>query len=100
MWWWLPPTSVRYALSGFITATIVTMALIQQFAKERKLLHTMVTVIVVCGVLFMPIRIYVAARSAAYLLNMQTKQQYLEQFLDGSVDQHLKKWHQDVFLSN
>lgn len=100
MWWWLPPTSVRYALSGFITATIVTITLIQQFAKERKLLHTMLTVIIVCGVLFMPIRISVAARSAAYLLNMQTKQQYLEQFLDGSIDQHLKKWHQDVFLSN
>lgn len=101
LWWWLPPTSVRYALSGFITATIVTVTLVNWFAKQHKLPHNIIVLfLILCGLLFMPIRVYVAARSAAYLLHLQTKDQYLKQFLDGNIDTHLKKWHRDVFFSN
>jgi hypothetical protein len=38
-------------------------------------------------------RLFVAKRSLIYLLGQQTKQQYIEQFYDGWINEPLKKWH-------
>lgn len=94
IWWYLPPLSVRYALSGFITATILSVYLLQVWWREMKYSEKkLFLVLVILGVLFMPVRLLVAKRSINYLVGNQTKEQYLQQFLDGNIDNVLKEWH-------
>ncbi len=94
VWWFVPPTSSRYALSGFIVLLILLMKSSQYLSDRNKALSSslLMTMILVTGVLALP-RVAVAARNMRYILGQQAKQEYLEQFLDGNVDQHLCSWH-------
>jgi len=89
VWWYLPPQSTRYAVSGFICLTIATVWLLKRFLSPRKLF----VCFLLCGSIAMPIRGAVAWRSAQYLFGSQTRDAYLQQFLDGNIDIPLLKWH-------
>lgn len=94
VWWYVPPTSIRYALSGFIVATIVTVYLIREYVEEYHVsLQNTFMILLILGVIFMPIRIWVAARSAVYIFGLQSRSEYLDQFMDGNIDLHLLKWN-------
>lgn len=97
LWWYIPPLSVRYALSGFITALLVTTYLLKDFwLKQKYAEQTLILILLVIGIMYMPVRAYVVYRSSQYLLGTQTKQEYLEQFMDGNIDHVLREWHKDV----
>lgn len=94
LWWFLPPTSSRYAISGFIVLTFFYFKMINYFIKENKnyLLPIIISILLSAMINFAP-RIIVNMRSLKYILHLQTKEQYLKQFLDGSIDNNLKEWH-------
>ncbi|MDQ5951405.1 MAG: hypothetical protein QG639_686, partial [Patescibacteria group bacterium] len=94
IWWLVPPTSTRYALSGFITATVLTVLLLEKWLKDAKKKQLLFYSLLIVGILALPIRIGVALRSWEYISGQQTKSEYLEQFIDGNIDSVLKKWHQ------
>lgn len=95
IWWFIPPISVRYALAGFVTGLIMTLVLLREYVLQKKVsLQFTFMVLLLLGVVFMPIRIWVAARSSVYIFGLQNREQYLEQFMDGNIDQHLEKWEQ------
>lgn len=94
IWWYIPPVSTRYALSGFILLVLVSCIHFLQGAKVQWLERLLfVGVVVSCVALFIP-RLWVLTRDMRYLLGYQTKETYIQQFYDGNADQHLKSWHQ------
>lgn len=95
LWWYLPPTSTRYTLSGFICLLLLIMVFLRKIASGSKRLNNLVIgVIAVSIVLTILPRLLVNKRSLMYILGLQTKQQYLNQFMDGWIDPHLRAWHQ------
>lgn len=95
LWWYLPPLSTRYALSGFITWLVLVIFaskhLYHRYSNHRW--SIIVTIILATTINLVP-RVVVANRSIDYLIGRQSKQQYIESFYDGHLDTHLKKWHQ------
>ncbi len=92
LWWYLPPLSTRYAISGFITLIILEVAVLgKYYPKINKEKIILVLALFAC-INFVP-RIFVNVRSLKYLLGNQSQQQYIEQFYDGSIDQKLKDWY-------
>jgi len=99
LWWYLPPQSSRYAVSGFIILTILYFKMIVDFVviKKQYFWSVLLTILLSIIINFVP-RMIVNKRSFNYILGNQTKQQYLEQFYDGSIDQNIKEWHFDATL--
>ena len=97
LWWYLPPLSIRYALSGFITLLILEIHILKNYSwgahKYKITTKKLVAILLIFATInFLP-RLFVNYRSLKYLLGSQTKKQYIEQFYDGSIDQKLKDWH-------
>lgn len=94
LWWYLPPLSTRYALSGFITWMIISIWSVQKLIKDypQFLKSIAVTIFFAVMINLVP-RLVVNWRSWLYISHQQTQTEYLYQFLDGNVDQHLKKWY-------
>lgn len=99
LWWYLPPQSSRYAVSGFIVLTILYFKIVSDFVVTKKQFFWSVVLTILLSIIinFAP-RMIVNNRSFKYILGNQTKQQYLEQFYDGSIDQNIKEWHFDATL--
>jgi hypothetical protein len=95
----LPPQSSRYAVSGFIVLTILYFKIVSDFVVTKKQFFWSVVLTILLSIIinFAP-RMIVNNRSFKYILGNQTKQQYLEQFYDGSIDQNIKEWHFDATL--
>lgn len=95
VWWFVPPLSTRYALAGFCLLVLVTGNIV--FSLERKVVRRIFIILMVvsAGVQFVP-RLVVNQRSLQYVLGLQTKSEYLAQFRDGWIDQHLDAWHGEV----
>ncbi len=95
LWWFVPPLSTRYATAGFICLLLIIFYVIQEFIKKKPRFNKMVFSLLVVGaiVLFLP-RLLVNTRSLRYIITNQTKEAYLQQFMDGWIDPHLKSWHQ------
>jgi 4-amino-4-deoxy-L-arabinose transferase-like glycosyltransferase len=94
LWWYLPPLSTRYALSGFITWTILSIWSTQTFVKKNKKAQLAIGIAIALAVSINVLpRLYVNYRSAKYLLGYQSKTEYIQQFYDGTIDQHLERWH-------
>lgn len=89
LWWYLPPQSTRYAVSGFVCLTIAVVWLLQHTIKREWLLPLLIC----SGCLAFPIRILAVKRSMEYILGQKNKEAYLRQFLDGNIDTPLKNWH-------
>lgn len=93
LWWVIPPLSTRYALSGFIVAVIFSCIHFIQSCKVQLIRKWIFWSMYLCvGVLLLP-RLLAARRDLQFVLGAQSKEQYLSQFLDGNIDQHLLKWH-------
>jgi hypothetical protein len=94
VWWYVPPLSSRYALSGFIILMILFIWSIQKFVTEKpeakKYIFVTLAILVVVNLL--P-RVLVTKRNLEYILGRKSKVEYLKQFYDGSIDTNLKKWH-------
>lgn len=99
LWWYLPPQSSRYAVSGFIVLTILYFKMVSDFVviKKQYFWSVLLTILLSIVINFAP-RLIVNNRSFKYILGNQTKQQYLEQFYDGSIDRNIKEWHLDATL--
>lgn len=94
LWWYLPPLSTRYAFSGFIVLTICTVWLLQTLWKKYKWQPKYLLLLLLSfGMLAMPIRIMIIARSWQYISGNQSREEYLEQFMDGNIDQHIENWY-------
>jgi len=94
LWWYLPPQSSRYAISGFIVLTILYFKIIKSFVviKKEYFWSIILTIIFSIAINFTP-RLIINKRSLEYLSGNQTKTEYLEQFYDGSIDNKIKEWH-------
>ena len=95
LWWYLPPLSTRYALSGFITWTTLSIWGVAQLSKQNPRFYQPILATIFLAVLInLAPRAMVNLRSSRYLLGTQTKTEYIRQFLDGHIDQHLTSWYQ------
>ncbi len=93
LWWVIPPLSTRYALSGFIVTVVFSCIHFIQSCKVQLIRKWIFLSMCLCvGVLLLP-RLLTARRDLQFVLGAQSKEQYLNQFLDGNIDQHLLKWH-------
>jgi 4-amino-4-deoxy-L-arabinose transferase-like glycosyltransferase len=94
VWWYLPPASTRYAVSGFATLLIILMISLRRYIQEKPAAqkYVLITIVFALCLNFLP-RLVVAQRQLRYLTGQQSKQEYIEQFYDGNIDQYLKKWH-------
>lgn len=110
LWWYLPPLSTRYALSGFITLLVLEIAVIKNYffnnLDNKSLKYSrmseitskineknIILVLVFFAILNLLPRLYVNYRSLSYLFSDQTQKTYVEKFYDGSIDQKLKDWY-------
>lgn len=95
LWWYLPPLSTRYALSGFITLALILFWCLQRFTQENlKARNYVVLTVLMAVILNLLPRMVVLQRNLDYILGTKNKEQYLQQFYDGSIDNNLKIWHQ------
>lgn len=94
VWWFVPPLSSRYAISGFVSLLIVTFWATSNFVNKNKSWKKPIflAMIVINLALLLP-RGVVLRRQLNYLLFNQTRENYVQQFMDGNIDQHLKSWH-------
>ncbi len=95
LWWYLPPLSTRYALSGFIVWIIISIWSVRKLIDKNDRFFKPVLISILLSVMinFIP-RIGVNLRSLRYLNGQQNKQQYIHQFFDGNIDRHLINWYQ------
>jgi len=94
LWWYLPPLSTRYALSGFITWTIISIWSVAKLSKkDTRFYKPIIATIFLSAAIHLVPRIAVNIRSFKYLFGGQTKDRYIHQFFDGNIDRHLIKWH-------
>ncbi|HEX7017875.1 MAG TPA: hypothetical protein VF209_03140 [Patescibacteria group bacterium] len=98
IWWFVPPLSTRYALSGFVTLLLVLFIATADWIKKNSKWNGAIIggILLVSGFLLLP-RLYVLTRNLRYLSGHQNKTEYLHLFFDGNNDQHLIKWHQLEF---
>ena len=94
LWWYLPPLSTRYALSGFVTWTIISIWGVAELSQKNAKFYfpILLTIFLSVAVNLAP-RFFVNIRSFQYILGNQSKHQYIRQFYDGHIDQHLKSWY-------
>ncbi len=95
LWWFIPPTSTRYAISGFVTLLILYFQGINWFVHihQQYIRPIYLSILILTVVVLVP-RLVVAQRSLTYLFGKQTKEQYLHQFYDGWINEPLRQWHQ------
>jgi 4-amino-4-deoxy-L-arabinose transferase-like glycosyltransferase len=94
LWWYLPPLSTRYVLSGFVTWAILVGWAAEKYTGSRRNATVAIYIVVALAVLvnMMP-RVWVNYRSLRYIFGTETKNEYIHQFFDGNIDQHLQRWH-------
>lgn len=93
IWWYLPPLSTRYALSGFILTMVFSCIHFVQSCKVQLVQRWVFIVACISVVALILPRMYVASRDLKYLVGQQSKKVYLEQFYDGNIDIHIQNWH-------
>lgn len=95
LWWFIPPLSTRYAISGFAITLIIGMVVLYReylVNSQKKKEATLLLLLFSVFILLAP-RILVAQRSLSYILTSQTDTQYLQQFYDGSIDDKINAWY-------
>jgi hypothetical protein len=99
LWWYLPPLSSRYAISGFIMLTIFYFKILNDFIKEKKgyFLPIIITIFLSTLINFAP-RLIVNLRSLKYISGKQTKEEYLQQFMNSDTQKNIKEWHFNTTL--
>jgi len=103
IWWFVPPLSTRYAISGFVILILIWLIGLNSYTRNivakrsknfnwrlsKKMLEKIILLMVLVN--FLP-RLIVGVRSSRYLLGFETSDQYLEQFYDGNIDTKLRQW--------
>jgi len=94
VWWFLPPLSTRYAVSGFIILCLLLIWSVQKWCQEKThyLVPLSLVLLLATGINVLP-RLPTLQRNISYLSNRKPVPQYLQQFYDGNADQHLQRWH-------
>jgi hypothetical protein len=91
VWWFVPPLSTRYAISGFVVLLILGLTVfVKQKYKYTAIIFSLLTIYILISMI--P-RILVAKRSFKYILTPQTNKDYFEQFYDGSIDEKINNWY-------
>lgn len=90
IWWYVPPLSTRYALSGFIVLLLIYFITLEKNTPRKKFILAAVVLSILFNLL--P-RVVVLQRNFKYILERQTKEKYLKQFYDGNIDQHIINWY-------
>lgn len=94
LWWFVPPVSTRYALSGFITLLLLGVIVVKkQYVKTKQQEKYFFLVLLFFALLAVVPRVIVAHRSLQYILGFQNQKEYLNQFYDGSIDEKIKTWY-------
>ncbi|MFZ5376068.1 MAG: glycosyltransferase family 39 protein [Patescibacteria group bacterium] len=94
IWWFVPPLSTRYSLSGFVVLLILLINRLVIFSKMNTFNKKVYFLIIVMAFVWATVpRLYVSLRSMNYLVGKSTKVEYLQKFLDGNIDSVLKKWY-------
>jgi hypothetical protein len=74
---------------------VMVMIEVAKYAQKNKYAYwAMIAVMIVLSGWGLLPRLVVNQRSLPYLARQQSKNEYVHQFLDGHIDQHLLKWHQ------
>jgi hypothetical protein len=94
IWWYVPPLSVRYSLSGFIALCVLWVRFGEILVSKKTLKPQLafVVLLLAIGINLLP-RVLVLRRNLPYLLGKETQQQYLNRFRDGWLDPHLDNWY-------
>lgn len=94
LWWFVPPLSTRYALSGFIVLSLLTLISVRNWLRSNPSYRSAIIAVLVMavGINLVP-RVYVLRRNLQYVLGNQTQIEYFQQFKDGNIDTHLQKWY-------
>lgn len=94
VWWYVPPLSSRYALSGFVILAVILFWCLQKYVTEKPAArkYVLATIIFALVINLLP-RMVPLKRDLTYLSGRQTKEQYVKQFYDGSIDNNLKAWY-------
>ncbi len=94
VWWFVPPLSTRYALSGFISLLILGITVVvREYIKNKIQSRRFLLFLLFLGMLTITPRVIVANRSLKYILTNQTQKNYMEQFYDGSIDEKINNWY-------
>ncbi len=94
VWWYVPPLSTRYALSGFIALTILSIYFVRKWCQRFPSYTLPLTLVLFMAISFnLAPRLVVAVRTLRYLANSQTTRQYIDQFKDGSNNTQLDSWY-------
>jgi 4-amino-4-deoxy-L-arabinose transferase-like glycosyltransferase len=98
VWWYLPPVSSRYALTGFLCLLMVEVMAVREILshmKPRAAQQCMKFVVAVwCGAVIFGLlpRMGVAAKTMLWVMRGADKEVYYENVRDGWIDKHLQKW--------
>lgn len=95
VWWFVPPLSTRYALSGFVVLLIVLIGAAAKKIEKSSNYYVplVIAIIFAIGINLAP-RLVVAKRNMEFIINRPGVESYLQQFNDGSIDHHLQNWYQ------
>jgi hypothetical protein len=95
VWWFLPPLSTRYALSGFILFMILMIWSMEAVIKEQRSFQKplLLTVFISIAITLAP-RLVISAKNVQHLVTRESKSSYIKSKFDGNADQHLSRWHQ------
>lgn len=94
IWWLVPPLSTRYALSGFIVLTILSLIASKKWIDQNCSYKTPIFLVLVIAVsINLAPRLLVLKRNLQHVIGSQTQSEYLQQFKDGNIDSHLEKWY-------
>lgn len=94
IWWYVPPLSTRYALSGFITWALLSVWALQRFVQENPHFEKIVQLVLMILLLVqIAPRVFVATKNVQYFFSNQTQEEYIRSKFDGTIDRHLKNWY-------
>ena len=94
VWWFIPPLSTRYALSGFILLLILGVMVVNQY--YQRLARPLMYLLILSGLVLMAPRIYTLTKKVPYLVGKQTKQEYVRSFYDGNIDTKIQSWYGEL----
>jgi hypothetical protein len=98
VWWYLPPVSSRYALTGFVCLWLVEVMAVREILAHMnpKISKQFMKLVVVvwCGAVIFGLlpRLGVTAKTLFWISKGANRERYYQQARDGWIDTHLDRW--------